>query len=1003
MIVLVLFATALIAVRFWVRIAAADGTISELKSRVEALDATISELKSRMRAVERSQTSQAARQNAAAETSPVAVTSTTEAPPRISVWPTIAPPPAVATELPRPALIPERRASVASSAAAHDSILEPSPDAAGEAFETRFAARWLLYVGVMAIVVGVAYFEKLAIDNQWISATTRVIEGGVVGLLLVAAGLQFVRKGYRLYGQLVSGSGVAILYVSTYAAFNFYRLIAQPTAFALMLAVTLIATWLANRQRSHGLALVAVCGGFATPFLLPASTNAQSALFTYDAILIAGAMLLARRRDWPALNIVSYAWTVMTVLGWAIQFYTSANYLTTQLFLTLFCAMFVYILREIRGSQHPFAQLERVVLWTAPALYYLVSIANLWQHTTALLVYLVVLSLIGVVVGSRTHSWVRLAFWASSAVPLLLWSEAYTAQPRLVAGLTAWAVVWILNLVGLFDVTVTRGRRLEAADIAVVHLNGLATYAGAYVLIEPLRASACAPLAAALAAINGVLSALVMKRQRDEAVHFAALAFTLLTIAFALQFDGVALTSAWAAEGAAVAWLGLRERRAWLRAGGLFLFSIAIVRLVALQFSAPPAGQMLIANQRALCGLFVILLTYALTFAHRHVGESEQRTAIGIGLVTAKLLILALAVSEVIAHWRRYAPPPFEPSAQVIAASLIVGGVIVVLGLRRQQEWVRGIGGAVVAFAAFALFTIQLQPAPIAYVAILNDRVAAGMIAVSVLCALATVHRRLGEHLPQMAANVALLTTTAGLLTLSVLTSEIDAAWGAGTSWSFTREALHTIAWGGVGGFLVWRGLSNGRLASQAVGGSLVAVAVLRLLQLQLAEPERAYVVVANARVMASIVLIAVLYGLAALYHTVDDVFARRYPASTILWLAGNVLTLTLFTSEITAYWHAHDLRLASAASDSPFVREMMLSITWAAYAMVLVVIGLKKRYPPIRYFAMVVFVVTIVKVVAVDMAELDRIYRVSSVIALGVMLLLTSYLYQRISPRVSR
>ena len=42
----------------------------------------------------------------------------------------------------------------------------------------------------------------------------------------------------------------------------------------------------------------------------------------------------------------------------------------------------------------------------------------------------------------------------------------------------------------------------------------------------------------------------------------------------------------------------------------------------------------------------------------------------------------------------------------------------------------------------------------------------------------------------------------------------------------------------------------------------------------------------------------------------------------------------------------------------------------------------------------------TIVKVFAFDLATLDRIYRVSSVIGLGVLLLVTSYLYQR--PRLS-
>jgi uncharacterized membrane protein len=42
------------------------------------------------------------------------------------------------------------------------------------------------------------------------------------------------------------------------------------------------------------------------------------------------------------------------------------------------------------------------------------------------------------------------------------------------------------------------------------------------------------------------------------------------------------------------------------------------------------------------------------------------------------------------------------------------------------------------------------------------------------------------------------------------------------------------------------------------------------------------------------------------------------------------------------------------------------------------------------------VFVITIVKVFAIDLAELRQIYRVLSVLGLGVMLLVTSYLYHR-------
>ena len=63
-----------------------------------------------------------------------------------------------------------------------------------------------------------------------------------------------------------------------------------------------------------------------------------------------------------------------------------------------------------------------------------------------------------------------------------------------------------------------------------------------------------------------------------------------------------------------------------------------------------------------------------------------------------------------------------------------------------------------------------------------------------------------------------------------------------------------------------------------------------------------------------------------------------------------------------------------------------------------LILVGLRRNYAPIRYFAMTVFVITIVKVFAIDLAQLDRLYRVLSVIGLGVMLLLTSYLYQKLS-----
>ena len=89
-------------------------------------------------------------------------------------------------------------------------------------------------------------------------------------------------------------------------------------------------------------------------------------------------------------------------------------------------------------------------------------------------------------------------------------------------------------------------------------------------------------------------------------------------------------------------------------------------------------------------------------------------------------------------------------------------------------------------------------------------------------------------------------------------------------------------------------------------------------------------------------------------------------------------------------------LRGAGALTSAELARQLTLSIVWAAYAVVLVAAGLARDNRPIRLLAIVLFAITIAKVFLVDLAELDRVYRMLSVIGLGLLLLTASYLYQR-------
>jgi len=111
--------------------------------------------------------------------------------------------------------------------------------------------------------------------------------------------------------------------------------------------------------------------------------------------------------------------------------------------------------------------------------------------------------------------------------------------------------------------------------------------------------------------------------------------------------------------------------------------------------------------------------------------------------------------------------------------------------------------------------------------------------------------------------------------------------------------------------------------------------------------------------------------------------------------ITANVLMLVTLSTEIHAFWElrASSLRFGASAE---FIRQMMLSATWGAYAAALTAAGFKRDYAPIRYLAIAVFGVTVVKVFIVDFSQLDSIYRILSSLALGLLLVGASYLYQR-------
>jgi uncharacterized membrane protein len=77
-------------------------------------------------------------------------------------------------------------------------------------------------------------------------------------------------------------------------------------------------------------------------------------------------------------------------------------------------------------------------------------------------------------------------------------------------------------------------------------------------------------------------------------------------------------------------------------------------------------------------------------------------------------------------------------------------------------------------------------------------------------------------------------------------------------------------------------------------------------------------------------------------------------------------------------------------------LRHLSLSGSWLVYSIILMIIGISRRIQRLRIIAIVLFGITILKIFIYDLSFLQALYRIFSFVGLGVMLLATSYLYQR-------
>ncbi|HEX8837816.1 MAG TPA: DUF2339 domain-containing protein [Candidatus Acidoferrum sp.] len=196
-----------------------------------------------------------------------------------------------------------------------------------------------------------------------------------------------------------------------------------------------------------------------------------------------------------------------------------------------------------------------------------------------------------------------------------------------------------------------------------------------------------------------------------------------------------------------------------------------------------------------------------------------------------------------------------------------------------------------------------------------------------------------------------------------------------------------TLAFAVEGAVLVWTGFRSVVTALRGAGYLLLAISALRLLVFSL--PARQFLV--NERFATYAVLIACI---AAVLFAAQEkpVSAEERGLLGVLAVSMNFFTLLAFSLEL---WDSFG-RQSGLGIDSALAQHLSLSLLWTGYASVLIGLGIQRRSSLLRWQALSLFGLVVIKVFIYDSSFLERFYRIVSFFILGLVLLAVSFLYQR-------
>jgi uncharacterized membrane protein len=572
----------------------------------------------------------------------------------------------------------------------------------------------------------------------------------------------------------------------------------------------------------------------------------------------------------------------------------------------------------------------------------------------------------------------------------------------------AFALVYLA--IGLAEQLSAESPRLDGFAASVVLLSGVVA-GGSAIRLFSGDAEGVALLS--LAAAYAVPAIVFFRRQRDLSSLLSAVALSLTAIGVADLASGQTVAVAWSAEAAVLAWLAQRIRELRFQLASFVYLALAFGHAFA--FDAPPThlwtatphpahgalGVVAVAAAAALVGLFAD--------AQRWVRISAAAVSAVVALYAAALGILALFGFD----WGHVA---------VTSIWAVAGAAVVYAGLRRESRTLALGGlawlGATVANVLFFDLTL-LAPMPRSY---------ASLAEAAVLLAVAVAYRRLNAVSTAAVAISAALAVWAtatlvggeaagvsleGLALLALAGVYGGVAVGVFAERDFSTllwlvalliaggasiEVLHgtylVVGWAATGAALTWVGARYERRLHAASAVYLAAAAAHALGQ----EAPLSRLFSVNPHPASGVpALLAVAVATAVFAHLAGDEKAD-YNAQLARSLGAGVAAVAGVYAGSLALLGLFEAVGAGSVQSNFQHGHTAVSAFLGSLGLVALYAGLRRGSRTLRLAGFGIFGASLGKLFLYDLAALSSVAKALSFLAVGALLLLGGFFYQRLA-----